>query len=113
MCPGRGRAGSVPEWGRRGRARGVQAAGWLAQRSAHATAWKPRASWARQRVLARDQAGEDAKRRPPGSCQLGRNRTRQHRRMRNEQIRVFKRATEILDPRNQIREDDRAEEVQK
>ena len=33
--------------------------------------------------------------------------------MRNEQIRVFKRATEILDPRNQIREDDRAEEVQK
>ena len=33
--------------------------------------------------------------------------------MRNKQIRVFKRATEILDPGNQIREDDGAEEVQK
>ena len=31
MCPGRGRAGSVPGWGRRGRARGVRAAGWLAR----------------------------------------------------------------------------------
>ena len=33
--------------------------------------------------------------------------------MRNKQIRVVKRATEILDPGDQIREDDRAEQVQK